>query len=377
MAEKRDYYEILGVSKNATDSEIKKAYRKLAKKYHPDANPGDKAAEEKFKEIGEAYEVLNDPDKKAKYDQFGHAAFEQGGAGGFDGFGGFGGFSGGFGDLNDIFDMFTGGTTSRRRSNGPERGADVGVNIQLTFEEAVFGTTKNIQINVSSECDTCRGSGAKPGTHAETCSKCGGTGQETFVQQSIFGAMRSVRTCSNCHGTGKIIKEPCQTCRGTGTVRKKKSFDVKIPKGIDNGQTIRMAGCGEAGKRGGPSGDLLVTVYVKTDPYFVRKGMDVYCDIPISFVQAALGDEIKIRTLEGEEAYSLKAGTQPESTVCLKNKGICSWRNNRVRGDMYLTFKVKVPTDLTQKQKDLLLEFDGKLSQKKSWKEKAKDFFNE
>lgn len=377
MADKRDYYEVLGVSKGASDDEIKKAYRKMAKKYHPDANPGDKTAEAKFKEVNEAYEVLSDAQKKAQYDQFGHAAFEQGmgGGGGY-----YSNMEFDMGDLGDIFgSMFGfGGGTSRRRT-GPQKGADVNVNIQITFEEAVFGTTKDIQINATVECDTCKGTGAKPGTHAETCSRCGGSGQERFVQQSMFGSMTSVRTCSQCGGTGKVIKDPCQKCKGTGRTKAKKNFEVKIPKGIDNGQTIRLSGGGEPGVRGGGYGDLLVTVYVQPDKYFVRKGMDVYCDVPISFVQAALGDEITLKTLYGEESYTVKPGTQPEEVVRLRSKGISSLRNPNIKGDMIITLKVKVPTDLTTRQKELLKEFDGKSLDKNSTSgnehEEKKGFF--
>ena len=270
MANKRDYYEVLGVQKGASEAELKKAYRKMAVKYHPDQNPGDKEAEEKFKEVNEAYEVLSNPEKRAQYDQFGHAAFEQGGmgGGGFYG-GGFEGFD--MGDLGDIFgSMFGFGGGGSARRNGPRRGRDINVSIQLTFEEAIFGCTKEISVPVLDECETCHGTGAKPGTHAESCSKCNGTGQERFVQQ--FGAVTSVRTCSACHGTGKIIKEPCTTCRGTGRVKKTKKYEVKIPQGIDNGQTIRLGGKGELGENGGGYGDLLVSVYVQPNRVFVRTG---------------------------------------------------------------------------------------------------------
>ncbi len=363
MAGKRDYYEVLGISKSASDDEIKKAFRKMAKKYHPDANPDNKEAEQKFKEVNEAYEVLSDPQKKAQYDQFGHAAFEQGGGpGGFS----YGGAGFDMGDIGDIFNMFGfggsgfgGGFSSGSRKNGPQRGADIGVSIQISFEEAVFGTTKEISINVMDTCETCHGTGAKPGTHAETCKKCNGTGQERVTQQSIFGMVQSVRTCSACGGTGKTIKDPCPSCKGKGKVKKNKKFEVNIPKGIDNGQTIRLAGKGEAGDRGGQNGDLLLTVYVQPDKYFIRKGNDVYCDIPLTFVQAALGDEINIRTLDGEQKYTVKAGTQPETVVTLKGLGIPNLRNNRVKGDMIIKFKVKIPTSLTERQKSLLKDFYG------------------
>ena len=358
MADKRDYYEVLGLQKGASENDIKKAYRKMAKKYHPDNNPGDKTAEAKMKEVNEAYEVLSDANKKAAYDQYGHAAFEQGGAGGA---GGFGGFSGGMDfDMGDIFNMFGfGGGGSAARRNGPQKGSDVSVTIQISFEEAIFGTTKEIQVNITDKCDTCSGTGAKPGTHAETCRKCNGTGQERVVQQSLFGAMQTIRTCSACHGTGKVIKEPCPTCRGTGRVKKSKKFEVNIPKGIDHGQTIRLAGKGEAGINGGPYGDLMVTVYVKPDSYFVRKGMDIYCDVPITFVQAALGDEITVKTVDGQEKITIKPGTQPETVVTLKGVGVPNLRNPNQRGNQVMKIKVKIPTDLTGRQKDLLKEFYG------------------
>lgn len=355
MADKRDYYEVLGIKKGASDSEIKKAFRTKAKQYHPDNNQGDAAAEEKMKEVNEAYEVLSSADKKTKYDQFGHAAFEQGGAGG-------GGFYGGGGmdfDMGDIFDMFGFGGRSTARRNGPQRGADLGVNVQITFEEAIFGTTKEISINVTDKCDTCGGSGAKPGTHPETCKRCNGSGQERVVQQSIFGAMTSVKTCSVCGGTGKTVKDPCGTCAGKGKVKKVKKFEVNIPKGIDNGQTIRLAGKGEAGTNGGTYGDLMVTVYVQNHNYFVRKGMDIYCEVPITFVQAALGDEITIKTIDGEEKYMLKAGTQPETVTTIRGVGVPNLRNSKQRGNQVITFKVKIPTDLSARQREILREFYG------------------
>ena len=353
----------------------------MAKKYHPDNNPGDKKAEEMMKEVNEAYEVLSNPEKKSAYDQFGHSAFEQGGGAG--GFGGFGGFGGMEFDMGDIFgSMFGGGFGSRSsRRNGPQRGNDVSVNIQISFEEAIFGTKKEIQINVTDKCDTCGGSGAKPGTGTETCRKCGGTGQERVVQNSIFGQMASIRTCSTCHGTGKVIKEPCQNCHGTGKERKTKKFEVNIPKGIDNGQTIRLSNKGEAGTNGGGYGDLMVTVYVRPDSYFVRKGMDIYCDVPITFIQAILGDEITIRTIDGEQKITIKPGTQPDTVSTIKGVGVPNLRNPNQRGNQVITLKVKIPTDVTARQKELLKSFYGEnvTNEKKGgfWEKMKKDFKGE
>lgn len=382
MADKRDYYDVLGVDKGASDADIKKAYRKLAKKYHPDANPNNKEAEAKFKEAGEAYEVLSDSQKRAAYDRYGHSAFENGGAGA----GGFGGFSGGM-DMGDIFENFFGegfgnifGGGSSRRRNGPRRGADVQTNIQISFEEAMFGTEKEISLNVTEKCDACKGTGAKVGTVAENCRKCGGSGQESVVQQTMFGSMRTTRTCSACHGEGKIIKDPCPKCKGKGKVKVNKDIKISIPKGIDNGQSIRKSGFGEAGDKGGSNGDLYVNIYVRPHKSFVRRENNIYIDIPISFVQAALGDEIDIPTIDGHEKYTVRAGTQPGDTAVLRGKGAFNVRNSKSRGDQIVTFKVQVPTKLTERQKELLREFSGESSggkKSKSFGEKVKDFFNE
>ena len=370
MADKRDYYEVLGLQKGASESDIKKAYRQMAKKYHPDNNPGnEKQAEEKMKEVNEAYEILSNPDKKAAYDQYGQAAFDQtaGGAGGFGGFGGFNGGSFSTGDFGDIFgDIFGGGFgggfggfggRSSSRVNEPQKGRDVAVSIQITFEEAVFGCKKDIQINVTDICDDCHGTGAKSASGVETCHKCGGTGRERDVQQSLFGTVATERVCSACHSTGKVVKDPCSKCHGSGRVKKSKKFEVNIPKGIDNGQTIRLGGKGEAGTNGGPYGDLMVTVYVRQDSYFVRKGMDIYCDVPVSFIQAILGDEITVRTIDGQQTLSIKPGTQPETVMTIRGAGVPNLRNPNVRGNQVMTIKVNIPTTITEKQKELLNEF--------------------
>lgn len=360
MASKRDYYEILGVQKTSDDAEIKKAFRGLAKKYHPDANPENAEAEQNFKEINEAYEVLSDSKKRAAYDQLGHSAFD-GSGGGFSYSGNMNGM-----DMGDIFesifgggfgDIFGGASTGRRKS-GPRRGADVQTNIQVTFEEAIFGTDKEIQLPITETCEDCKGTGAKPGTAAESCKHCGGTGQERFTQQAMFTSMTSVRTCSICGGEGKIIKDPCNKCNGRGKVKKNKSISVTIPKGIDNGQSIRKSGFGEAGDKGGPSGDLFITIYVQPHKTFIRKENNIYIDIPITFIQAALGDEIVIPTIDGEETCTIKPGTQPDTVITLKGKGVFNVRNNRIRGDEIVKFKVKIPTKLSERQKSLLKEFD-------------------
>lgn len=380
MAEKRDYYEVLGIDRNATDQDIKRAYRRLAKKYHPDVNPGDKEAEAKFKEASEAYAVLSDEEKRAKYDQFGHSAFE--GAGGGDG--GFGGFSG-FGDMGDIFgdifgDLFGGG--GRRAKNGPTRGQDVQSSLEITFTEAAFGCKKNIDLWVFDNCDQCNGTGAKAGTKPETCPTCHGSGQARVQQQTMFGAMTSVRTCSTCGGTGKIIKEKCTRCNGGGRIKVKKTFEVNIPAGIDTGQSIRMSGKGEPGAQGGPNGDLFITVTIRPHPFFSRQGYDVYCSVPISFAQAALGDELEIPTIDGKAQYIIEEGTQTGTRFRLRGKGIPYLRNSNQRGDQYVTVNVEVPKKLNDKQKELLRQFasamgeDDVHGQKKSFFQKMKDAFD-
>lgn len=353
MAEqKRDYYEVLGVDKNADDAAIKKAYRVLAKKYHPDMNPGDKEAEQKFKEASEAYAVLSDPEKRRQYDQYGHAAFDggAGGAGGFD-------FNGA--DFGDIFgDIFGGGRSRGARNNGPMKGANIRTSVHITFEEAVFGCKKEIDLTVKETCKTCNGSGAKPGTSPETCTKCGGKGQVVFTQQSFFGTVRNVQTCPDCQGTGKVIKDKCPDCRGTGYIPMKKRYAVDIPAGIDNGQSTRMPGLGEPGVNGGPRGDVLVEVIVGRHPIFQRQDFDIFSTVPISFAVAALGGEVLIDTVDGKVVYDVKAGTQTDTKIRLRGKGVPSWRNKDVRGDHYVTLVVQTPDKLKPEAKELLKQFD-------------------
>ena len=360
MAEqKRDYYEVLGVDKNADDAALKKAYRALAKKYHPDSKPGDKEAEKKFKEASEAYAVLSDPEKRRQYDQFGHAAFD-GGAGGAGGFGGFDFNGADFGDIfGDIFgDLFGGRRGSAGARSGPMKGANLRTSVRITFEEAVFGTEKEIELTVKEECKTCHGTGAKPGTSPETCPKCGGKGQVVFTQQSFFGTVRNVQACPDCGGTGKIIKEKCTDCHGSGFVPMKKRFAVTIPAGIDNGQCKRLAGQGEPGINGGPRGDVLVEVIVGQHPIFQRQDTNIYSTVPVSFAVAALGGEVVIDTVDGKVIYDAKAGTQTDTRVRLKGKGVPSLRNKDLRGDHYVTLVVQTPEHLSAEAKELLRKFD-------------------
>jgi molecular chaperone DnaJ len=348
---KRDYYEVLGVSKNATKDEIKKAYRKLSKQYHPDINKAPDAAE-KFKEIKEAYEVLSDDQKRAHYDQFGHTDPNQG-------FGGFGGADfdfGGFGGFEDIFSSFFGGTR-RRDPNAPRAGADLQYTMTLTFEEAVFGKETDIEIPREETCDTCHGSGAKPGTKKETCAHCRGTGQISIEQATPFGRIVNRRTCHYCSGTGQFIKEKCTTCGGSGRVKKRKKIHVKIPAGIDDGQQLRLAGQGEAGINGGPPGDLYIVFRVEPHEFFERDGDDIYCEIPLTFAQAALGDEIEVPTLHGKVKLKIPAGTQTGTKFRLKGKGVPNVRGYG-QGDQHIIVRVVTPTKLTEKQKQLLREFD-------------------
>ena len=394
MAEqKRDYYEVLGVDRSADDATIKKAYRQLAKKYHPDANPGDKEAEAKFKEASEAYAVLSDSEKRRQYDQFGHAAFDGGaggaGAGGFD-------FSGmDFGDMfGDIFGDFFGGGSRRGASNGPMKGANLRTSVRITFEEAVFGCEKEIDMVLKDECTTCGGTGAKPGTSPETCTKCGGKGKVVFSQQSLFGMVQNVQTCPDCNGTGKVIKEKCSACRGTGYTSSRKKIQVSVPAGIDNGQCIRIRDKGEPGTNGGPRGDLLVEVNVARHPIFQRQDMNIFSTAPITFAQAALGGEMRINTVDGEVTYEVKPGTQTDTRIRLKGKGVPSLRNKNVRGDHYVTLVVQTPTNLNEDAKKALAAFDAACGnrpaedstaetsektekKKKGFREKVKEMFEE
>ena len=346
MADKRDYYEVLGVEKTASDAELKSAYRKLAKKYHPDVNPGDAEAEVKFKEASEAYAILSDAEKRKQYDQFGHAAFE-GGAGG----GGFGGFDFNNMDFTDIFgdifgDLFGGGGFGGfgggrgRNSNGPRQGANVRTSVNISFDESIKGCEKTIEITFKDPCPDCNGTGAKPGTEPVTCPKCGGKGQVVYTQQSLFGTVQNVQPCPECHGTGKVIKEKCPKCKGTGYIAGRKKIQVTIPAGIDNGQSIRIREKGEPGINGGPRGDLLVEVMVAQHPTLIRQDMNIFSTVPISFAQAALGSDIKILTVDGDVIYTIKPGTQTDTKVRLRGKGVPSVRRSEVRGDHYITFVV-------------------------------------
>ena len=377
MAEaKRDYYEVLGVSKDADDATIKKAYRQLAKKYHPDMNPGDKEAEKKFKEASEAYAVLSDADKRRQYDQFGHAAFDGGaggGAGGFD-------FSGmDMGDIfGDLFGDFFGGGSRRRTNDGPMKGSNLRTSVRITFEEAIFGCEKEIEMVLKDECHTCHGTGAKPGTTPETCPKCGGKGKIVVTQQSFFGTVQNVTSCPECQGTGQIIKEKCSDCHGTGYISRKKRISVSIPAGIDNGQSVRIREKGEPGINGGPRGDLLVEVRVAPHAIFQRSEYDIYSSAPISFAQAALGGQIHITTVDGDMAYDIKPGTQTDTKIRLKGKGVPSLRNKNIRGDHYVTLVVQVPTKLNEEAKEYLRKYDeavnGKINDSKQEKPKKKSF---
>lgn len=375
MAEnKRDYYEVLGVDKSASADDIKKAYRKLAMKYHPDRNPGDKSAEEKFKEVGEAYEVLSDADKRSRYDSYGFAGvdpnFNPNAGGGFGG-----GFGGAGFDFGDIFgDFFGGGASSRSASqNAPRRGENVMARLELTFEEAAFGCEKEVSAPRIENCPSCHGTGSADG-QIETCSRCHGTGQEQVVQSFMGMRMQTATTCSQCGGRGKIIKTPCSTCKGKGKVRKNNRVKVTVPAGIDNGQTLRVRSEGCVGANGGPNGDLLVEVRVKAHETFVRDGYDIRCAVPISFTQAALGAEIQVPTLEGNVSYTIPEGTQTGKEFVIRDKGIPELNNSRRRGDLRFTVVVETPTKLTREQKELLRKLDGSLEKNNS--PKGRSFFD-
>ncbi|MBQ9970342.1 MAG: molecular chaperone DnaJ [Oscillospiraceae bacterium] len=389
MAEqKRDYYEVLGVQKGCSDDELKKAYRKVAKKYHPDLNPGDAEAEAKFKEANEAYAILSDAEKRQRYDQFGHAGVDPNfGAGGA----GAGGFD--FSDFGDIFDTFFGGgggfggfggfggSTRTRNPNGPIRGNNINISINLSFIEAAKGCKKTININRMVRCEDCNGSGAAAGTQPEICPDCHGTGQVMTQQRTPFGMMQSARPCSKCGGTGKIIKDPCKKCNGQGRSRKAVKLEVSVPAGIDDGQTFVLRGQGDDGLNGGPAGDVNVTVSVRKDALFERDGYDVWCDVPITFCQAVLGAEVTVPTIDGKVSYNIPEGTQPNTVFRLRNKGI-SYINGRGRGDQYVRVNIEVPTNLSSKQKDALREFDGQCSDKnynkrKGFFDKLKDFMKD
>ena len=376
MAEKRDYYEVLGVAKNAPADEIKKAYRTLAKKYHPDMNPGNKEAETKFKEVNEAYDVLSDADKKAKYDQFGHAAFDPSAGGGF---GGFGGFGGGDFDFGDIFSSFFGGGTSSRQSrNMPQDGDDVMTRITITFDEAVFGCKKEITFARVEECSDCNATGAQKGTKPETCSVCRGTGRVTVQQQTMLGYMQTQRSCSECRGTGKIIKTPCKNCNGKGYIRVNKKIEVSIPAGIDSMQRIVLRGQGSAGRNGGSAGDLIIEVRVKEHKFFTRERNNIYCEVPISFTEAALGAEIDIPVLGGKsEKYQIPEGTQTSTSFTLKGRGIPDINTKR-KGDLIINVVVETPKNLTAEQKKLLVEFSKSLKESNTGKKQSffKKIFN-
>ena len=358
MADKRDYYEVLGVDKSADDATLKKAYRTLAKKYHPDMNPDNKEAEAKFKEVNEAYEVLSDPEKKAKYDQFGHAAFDPSAGGGYGG-GGFGGF-GDFGDIGDIFGSFFGGGfggSSQRRRNGPVRGEDISLRLTISFEEAAFGVKKDITYNRVQKCDDCKGSGAAEGSSPETCPHCHGTGQRQVTQRIGGMAFQSTTTCDNCRGTGKIIKNPCQNCRGTGYVRVSKKLSVSIPAGIDDGERIALRGQGSDGRNGGPTGDLIIVISVRSHSVFERSGTNIYCEVPVTVTDAILGAEIEIPTLEGKMKFTIPEGTQPGTEFVVKQKGIPYVNSSSRRGDLIFSVNVEIPRGLNEKQKGKLREF--------------------
>ena len=375
MAEKQDYYEVLGVDKSASADDIKKAYRKLAKKYHPDVNPGDATAEAKFKEVNEAYAVLSDPEKKQKYDQFGHAAFDQTAGGGYS-------YSNmDFGDIGDIFSSFFGGGFggfgggSAQRRNAPQRGEDLGADVYLTFEEAVFGTKKDVSYQRVTKCQSCGGSGAEKGTTVETCKKCGGRGVVTTIKRVMGMQMQSQDTCPDCRGTGKIITNPCKACNGNGYVRAKKTISITINPGIDNGNTICLRGLGNDGRNGGPAGDLYVEVHVKSHKTFKREGNNLYVDLPITVAEAILGAEVEVPTLNGTEKLEISEGTQHGTVFTLRDKGVPFYNSPQRRGDLFVTVNIEIPKSLSEKQKDHIRAFAESCGES-NYKEKSKFFKN-
>jgi molecular chaperone DnaJ len=375
MAEKRDYYEVLGVQKTASDEEIKSAFRKMAKQYHPDLHPDDKDAEAKFKEVNEAYEVLSDPDKRQKYDQFGHAAFDPSAGGGYSGsWSGFGGGSpfGGFGGFGDIFgDFFGGGSSTRTSANGPVRGENLRQTITISFEEAAFGCEKEVQYRREENCSVCQGTGAAPGSHPETCPTCGGRGTVTRMQNTILGSMQTTSPCSTCGGTGKIIKEPCKTCGGSGRVRTFTKRKVKIPAGIDDGQTIRVSGAGDDGYRGGTKGDLHITIRVKPHKRFIRDGADIHQNITIPVTTAMLGGSINVPTLDKEVKLTIPEGTPAQKTFRMKGAGIQKL-NSQDKGDMYVNITVDIPKKLTEKERELVVKLAEEMGDGDAQKSKPK-----
>lgn len=373
-ADKRDYYEVLGVQKGASEDEIKKAYRKEAKKYHPDLNPDNAEAEKKFKEVNEAYEVLSDSQKRARYDQFGHAGVDPNfGAGG--GAGGFGGFGGGFdfGDLGDLFEGFFGGSTRRANPNAPRRGGDLHTSCTISFFEACKGVRKEVEIGKMDQCSECHGSGSKAGTQPETCPECNGQGQVRVTQRTPLGAVSTTRTCSRCNGQGKIIKNPCSKCNGQGRIRTTKKVEVNIPAGIDDGQVVLLRGQGDSGTNGGPSGDLNISINVRPDPLFKREGYDVWCEIPLTYMQAVFGDELIVPTIDGKVKYTIPEGTQPGTVFRLRGKGVQKL-HGRGTGDQYVEVTVEVPKGLSKSQKEALKAFENTLNEKQY--EKRKGFFD-
>ena len=374
MAEKRDYYEVLGVQKGCSEDELKKAYRQMAKKYHPDLNPGDKDAEEKFKEVNEAYEVLSDPQKRSRYDQFGHAGVDPsfgGGAGGAGGYGDFSGFD--MGDLGDIFEGFFGGfgggSSRRSNPNAPRRGSDIRTQVSISFFEACSGIGKKVTVSKMESCDACHGTGAENGTAMKICPDCNGTGQVRVQQRTPFGVVNAQRPCDRCGGRGKIIEKTCPKCSGRGYQNVSKTVEIQIPAGIDDGQTLSVRGQGNAGANGGPAGDLLVMVTVRPDSLFTRKDYDIYCEMPVSFYQAVTGDELTVPTIDGNVKYNLPAGTQPGTVFRLRGKGV-QRLNGRGRGDQYVTVTIDVPKNLTRAQLDKLKEFDDAVTDKQTAKKK-------